>query len=91
MGDRDETRGTRAQDSAFEAAVLRRLLALHPTQVTRDELTRELSTDPDDFAERDAVERAVDELARAGLLHRNNDLVFPSRAALRFEELLESE
>lgn len=90
MGDSDEIRSTDAEDSAFEAAVLRRLLALHPTQVTLAELTRELSADPDDFAERDAVERAVDELARAGLLHRNNDLVLPSRAALRFAELLDS-
>ena len=91
MGDRDEIRCTQAEDSAFEAAVLRRLLALHPTQVTLAELSRELSADPEDFAAVDAVERAVDELARAGLLHRNNDLVLPSRAALRFEELLDSE
>jgi hypothetical protein len=90
VADGDEIRCTEAEDSAFEAAVLRRLLSLHPTQVTLAELTRELSADSDDFAERDAVERAVDELARAGLLHRNNDLVFPSRAALRFEELLDS-
>lgn len=91
MADRNETRGTDAEDSVFEAAVLRRLLALYPTQVTLAELIRELSADPDEFAERDAVERAVDELARAGLLHRSNDLVIPSRAALRFEELLDSE
>lgn len=91
MGDRDEIRCTREEDSAFEAVVLRRLLVLHPTQVTLAELTRELGADPGDFAERDAVERAVDELARTGLLHRSNDLVLPSRAALRFEELLDSE
>lgn len=91
MADRDETRCTHAEDRAFEAVVLRRLLALHPTHVTLAELTRELGADRGGFAERDAVERAVDELARAGLLHRTDDLVLPSRAALRFGELLDSE
>lgn len=86
--DRDEIRDTAAQDTATEAAVLRQLLALHPTQSSFDELVRDVAPDPGDFAERDAIERAVRDLVASGLLHRNGELVLPSRAALRCDELL---
>ena len=56
--------------------------------MTVEELIRELAADPEEFAERDAIERAVRDLARAGLLHRNGEFAIPSRAALRFDELL---
>jgi hypothetical protein len=84
----DEIRDPDVQDATIEAAVLRQLLALHPIQLTLTELSREVAGDPGDFALTDAVERAVQELAAAGLVHRNGDLVLPSRAALRCEELL---
>jgi hypothetical protein len=76
------------EDGALEAVVLSQLLVLHPAQLTRDELLRAIAAEPDDFAQRDSVERAVDELAAAGLAHRHGDFVIPSRAALRFDELL---
>lgn len=82
------THDTAGDDAAVEAAVLRELLVLHPSQMTLAELLRDLTVDPASFAERDAVERAVHELARAGLLHRNGEFVVPSRAAVRFEQLL---
>jgi hypothetical protein len=84
----DEIGGTAGEDALVEAAVLRQVLLLHPTQVTLEELIREIAADPDAFAERDAIERAVRDLTRAGLLHRSGDLILPSRAALRFDELL---
>lgn len=84
----DETRSPSAQDTTIEAAVLRQLLALHPVQLTVCELSREIGGDSADFAQTDAVERAVRELAGAGLAHRNGDVVIPSRAALRLYELL---
>lgn len=34
-----------------------------------------------------AVEDAIDNLGRSGLIHRNADVVFPSRAAVRFAQL----
>jgi predicted transcriptional regulator len=86
---RDDTAPGQAQDDRVEAAVLRQLLALHPTQLTVEELARELGADPEDFAQRDAVERAVRDLSRTGLLHRSGELAAPSRAALRFNELLD--
>ena len=73
----------------MESAVLQHLLALHPVQITLAELTREVTEDPEQFAQRDAVERAVRDLAGAGLVHRSNDFVLPSRAALRSSELLD--
>lgn len=89
MNQLDDSRTTWAEDESIESAVLRQLLDLHPTQVTLEELTREMSSDRRVFAERDAVERAVRELAATGLLHRGEDFVTPSRAALRFSELLD--
>ena len=84
----DDSRGTAAADAEVEAAVLRQALFLHPVQATVEELVVDLAADPEEFAERDAIERAVRELVRCGLLHRNGDFAVPSRAALRFGELL---
>jgi hypothetical protein len=86
----DEIRTPAEEDAAIEAAVLRQLLALHPVQVTLEELHRELGVEPEDFERRDAVERAVRDLAAAGLLHRLDEFAMPTRAALRFDELMGS-
>ena len=83
-----DSRVTWAEDESVESAVLRQLLDLHPTQLTIAELRRELGSD-DGFAERDAVERAVRDLAAVGLIHRGREFVVPTRAALRFSELLD--
>ncbi len=88
MREAEEISGT-GGGGAIEAVVLRQALVLHPAQATIDELILEIAADPFDFGERDAIERAVRDLARSGLLHRNGDFVFPTRAALRFDELLE--
>ena len=88
VGDMDEIRSPSAQDTTVEAAVLRQLLSLHPIQLTLGELGREIGGETVDFVQTDAVERAVRELAAAGLVHRIGDVVIPSRAALRLEELL---
>jgi len=74
---------TAGEDAAIESALLQQVLALHPAAVTLDELIRELGE------ERDDVERAVRDLIATGLLHRSGSLVLPSRAALRFDELME--
>jgi predicted transcriptional regulator len=84
----DEMQGAGGEDAGIEAAVLRQLLLLHPAQLTLEELIVDLAEDPEGFAERDAIERAVRDLARAGLVHRNGEFAVPSRAALRFDQLL---
>jgi hypothetical protein len=88
MENANDIRTPGAEDAAIEAAVLRQLLALHPIQLTLGDLQREIAGEPEDFAPADAVERAVRDLAAAGLAHRNRDVILPSRAALRFDELL---
>lgn len=76
------------EDRRFETAVLQQLLAIHPNPVTIAELVDEIAGKGCDFAQRDAIERAVHSLAGCGLLHRNGALVLPSRAALRFDDLM---
>ena len=81
----EHIRTTGDEDRACEAAVLHHVLALHPTPLTLADIQRELNVE--DFGKRDAVERAVRDLVASGLLHRNEALVVPSRAALHFEQL----
>lgn len=88
VNDAHDSQGPVREDAATEAAVLRQLLALHPTQITFEELLRDLADEPEDFAQRDAIDRAVRDLVASGLLHRSREFVLPSRAALRFDELL---
>jgi len=80
---------TWAEDETVESAVLRQLLDLHPARLTLDELTREMGGGHGGFAECDAVQRAVRDLAAAGLLHKGEEFVAPTRAAVRFSELLD--
>ena len=76
-------------DARLEALLIQRVLDLHPSRVTTDELVRDL-TGTDDFAARDGIERAIVELTRSGLLHPVGDegFVTPTRAAIRLGELL---
>jgi hypothetical protein len=75
------------KDHVAQRAVLTAVIELQPIQVTVSELVRELVRDPESFAERDAVETAVRDLAGIGLLHRHDflnrpdSLVAPTRAA----------
>lgn len=85
----DEIQTTGMEDTMIETAVLQQLLALHPVQLTLSDLKREIAGENSEFALRDAVERAVRELTAAGLALRNGEVILPSRAALRFDELLD--
>jgi len=88
-GNDKDKKTTWAEDEGVESAVLRQLLDLHPTRLTFVELVREIGGDGSGFAERDAIERAVRDLAAVGLLHQSDEFVTPTRAALRFSELLD--
>lgn len=70
------------QDGPYEQAVLKHVLSEQPTIYRLCDLVRELSRDPDDFGHRDAVERAVRELRKVGLLHRQGECVLPTPAAV---------
>lgn len=74
-----------SEDRRMERAVLAFLLDQHPARLRADELPFMLNAK--DFAEKDAVRRAVRELVGAGLLSLDGEYVAPSRAALYFESL----
>lgn len=84
MEESEDIRSTAAEDAALESAALQQVLALHPATITLEELTREIGEE-----DADSIERAVRDLVAAGLLRRSGSLVLPTRAALRFDELLE--
>jgi hypothetical protein len=67
--------------------ILEKVVDLHPAQLTLDELVRELTDTPADFTSCDRIEIAVQQLARAGLLHRHGLFVLPTRALMRAIEL----
>ena len=77
---------TAQEDEIMQRSVLTQVLVLHPAQLTILELA--LRVEVDCQAEQDAVERAVRELSRDGLVACDCRRVVPSRAAVRFEELL---
>lgn len=89
MGGNDDNWSTREGDIATESAVLQLVLDLHPVLLTVAEVVREVAGEEAGFAERDSVERAVRDLSGAGLLHRKDGFAIPTRAALRFSELLD--
>ena len=76
-----------SDEEQAEQAVLALLLEVHPAQLSIDEVVRELTDRPDEFAPRDRVNNALRDLAAAGLVHRHGAFVFASRAAVRFEDL----
>jgi len=75
------------EDLQDERAVFVHVVETHPTTLKLSDLTRELG-DPQEFSERDRIERAVRELVKGGLLFRAECGVLPTRAALRAYELL---
>ena len=79
---------TEAQDIRDQGVVLIHVLHRHPTLLTIPDLVREVTSGSDDFAESDALERAVRDLTGVGLLHCPNGLAMPSPAALRFLKIL---
>jgi hypothetical protein len=70
------------QDGFYDEVVLRHVLTERPTIFRLCDLIRELAKDPDDLFHRDAVEVAVNELTRAGLLYREGKCVLPTPTAV---------
>jgi hypothetical protein len=78
---------TDAQDARSQNEVLREVLLIYPEAMTLDELIRFLTVGSTEFPEIDRIQRAVRDLIAGGLLHRNGDLVLPTRAAVNFNAL----
>jgi hypothetical protein len=87
LHDQTKAASTAADDLTTERAILVHVIDTFPTTLRLSDVIREMG-DPDDFAKRDAAERAVRELVRAGLFFRCEGAVLPTRTALRAYELL---
>jgi hypothetical protein len=77
-----------AQDRYDQGIVLVHVVTHYPTNFRVSDLVRELTDDSQEFSERDRIERAARDLVAVGLLFRSDGLVLPTRAALRFNEVL---
>ena len=75
------------EEDRVEQAVLAILLEVHPAHLSVDELRREITDRPEDFAACDCVDNAVRDLVAAGLVHRHGPFLFATRAAVRFDDL----
>jgi hypothetical protein len=89
--DSGSSRSNHAQDLHDQGVVLIHVLSIYPTQIRLLELVRELAGGPAEFTEADRIERAVRELIGVGLLFGSDGLVLPTRAALRFNQVLGDE
>jgi hypothetical protein len=90
IGAEDQRATTLADDDRAQASVLSEVLLMYPEPITLGELTREMTVASDTFGDRDRIGRAVRDLIAGGLLYkRDDDLVIPTRAAVRFYTLFE--
>jgi hypothetical protein len=79
---------TADQDDRDQRAVLQEVLFIYPEVLTLEELIRHFKAFN---ASRDSIERAVRDLAAAGLLHQDTEpLVMPTRAAVTFDRLADA-
>ena len=84
----DGPRTNQAQDIHDQGIALVHVVDAYPTQLRLSDLGRELTDGSGDFAERDRIERAARDLVAVGLLFRCDGLLLPTRAALRFNEIV---
>jgi hypothetical protein len=69
-------------DDSYQQVVLRHIFDWHPTVLRLCDLVRELSRDPRNFGAQDGINRAVRDLIKVGLLHRQGDCILPTPAAI---------
>jgi hypothetical protein len=89
--DQPGVRSNAAQELHDQGVVLIHVLSIYPTHLRLLELVRELTDGSGSFEEGDRIERAVRDLIGVGLLFRCEGLVLPTRAALRFNQILDDE
>lgn len=83
----DERAPAAAQDLHDQGVVLTHLLALYPASLRVAELIAEVTAGSADFEPGDRFQRAVADLIGVGLLFEIGELIAPTRAAVRFNEL----
>jgi hypothetical protein len=75
------TSATQAGEARVKRAVLDLVRTLHPDHLTFPNLVRAMVNDAEDFAEGDAITRAVRDFTGLGLLQCRGGFVIPTRAA----------
>ena len=70
------------EDDVYEQSVLKHVLIWQPTVLRLCDLVREVRPELGDSDPKDAVERAVRELLKVGLLHRQGECILPTPAAV---------
>jgi hypothetical protein len=86
----DRAQSNDLQDLRDQGVVLIHVLTLHPAHLRLVELVREVTAGSADFADSDRYERAARDLVGVGLLFLGGELLLPTRAALRFNEIVAS-
>ena len=81
---------TAALDLRDQATILVHVLTLHPAHLRRAELVNEVTAGSSEFRDLDRFRQAISDLVGAGLLFESAELVLPTRAALRFNEIAEA-
>ena len=84
----DRTQSNDLKDLRDQGVVLIHVLTLHPAHLRQVELVREVIAGSVEFADSDRFERAARDLVSVGLLFVNGELLLPTRAALRFNEIV---
>lgn len=79
------------EEEREQEAILYYLLREHPDQLTVAELIREFSHGEAEATDDNRIELCLAELVGAGLLRREGETIRPTRAALRFHRLHESD
>jgi hypothetical protein len=77
-----------ALDLRDQGVVLIHVLTLHPAHLRLAELVREVNAGSVEFSDADRYERAARDLIGVGLLFASGELLLPTRAALRFNEIV---
>lgn len=86
--DRGSTETNATKDLRDQGVVLIHVLTLYPAHLRLAELVREVCAGSAEFDDADRYERAVRDLVGVGLLFANGELLLPTRAALRFNEIV---
>lgn len=83
----DEPSAPDREDARSQSVVLALLLAEWPERLSQADAVRELLGENPDFSERDAFERAVEDLTRIGLIAQEGGFIVPSRVIRHFDSL----
>jgi hypothetical protein len=84
----DDERSTNAdEDFKWQGAVLGYLLSQYPHQLTEREIIRAMAGERPTYDQKDAIERAIEEIVRAGIARRCESLVLLTHTARRIFEL----